>query len=234
MFRRIDEKTHRALIIDDEVLYHDLIGGCFELLSIDYVAVCTFDDAAKEIDRASKEGKPFTIVTIDNELQLGSSTYRLAKNVLQRLKLGREYAQLNMGCIMITGTRFSEREVLNLRDKFGLDYFIPKLELDVESLKEGLKIVSSPKKPNFDAEELIKMPSNERRLSMLTETLNIYKNACIIYDRTLARLREKKAKQGEDVSIKLENEIAQCEVDLKEAEEKVRDIEMQIGRLSTE
>jgi hypothetical protein len=203
-------------------------------LSIDYVAVCTFDDAAREIDRASKEGKPFTIVTIDNELRLGSSRHRLARNILQRLKLGREYSQLDMGCIMITGTRFSEREILNLRDKFGLDYFISKLDLDVESLKEGIKVASVPKKPNFAAEELINMPGRERRLNMLSETLNIYKNICLVYDRNLAILKEKKARQGGDISPRMENEITVCEKDLRDTEEKVRDLENQISQLFNE
>ncbi len=228
------KKIHKALIIDDEQIFHDLIGEYFKLLSIDYTAVYSFDEAAKEIVKASKDGKPFSIVTIDNELKIGNSTYRLGKNVLQRLKLGSEFAHLNLGCIMITATRFSEREVLNLRDKFGLDYFIPKDELDIESLKEGVTAVSTPNKAQFDIDKLIEMPGNERRLIMLNETLNIYKNICLVQDRNLAILKEKKAKQGGEASLRIENEIQESEENLKEAEKKVFEIENCIEELLSE
>lgn len=226
-----NENTHRVLIIDDDKLYRDIIGEYFRLLGIKYVAVDSFDNAVKEIENAIKEQKPFSLVTIDNEFTIGSSTHRLGVKLLQILKLGLEYSYLNIGCIMITATRFSEREVLDLRDKFGLDYFIPKDELDVESLQEGIKVATRKHRPSFDID--ISMPSEKRRLKVLNETLNTYKSMCLIYERNLAILKEKKARQGGDVSLKIENEIQECETNLAESEKKISEIELQIKGIKT-
>lgn len=234
MFNTDSKQIHRALIIDDDEIFHDLIGEYFKLLSIDYKAVYSFEDAKGEFARALKDGKPFSIVTIDNELKLGNSTHGFGKNILQMLKMGSEFAHLNLGCIMITAKRFSEREVLDMRDKSGLDYFIPKGELDFDSLREGVIVASKPKKAQFDFDKLITMPNDERRLVVLNETLNTYKNICLVYDRNLAILKEKKAKQGGDTSLRIENEIQECEENLKDAEKKTLEIESRIRELMAE
>jgi len=234
MSSSFDKQICRALIIDDEEFFQDIIGEYFKLLTFDYVAVSSFDNAIEEIKNATRDNNPFSIVTIDNEFNVSNSAYRLGKNILQRLKLTPEYSHLNIGCIMITATRFSEREVLDLRDKFGLDYFIPKNELDVESLQEGIRIASNPHRPSFNVDDLVSMPNEKRRFSVLNETLNIYRNMCLIYDRNLAVLRGKKARQGGDVSLKIENEIQECETNLVEAEKKIHIVEIQLKNFDTE
>lgn len=232
MLNNSSQKKHRALIIDDETIYHSIIGDAFKMLGIESVAVSTFDEAIKEIKSSVETGDSFSIITIDNELKSGGAVYRLGKNILQKIKFDSDYIHLNMGCIMVTATKFSEREVLDLRDKFGLDYFIPKIELDLESLREGIKVASIPNKPKFDVDELTKMPEEKRRLSMLNETMIRYQNLSLLMDRNLAILKEKKAKYGIDVSISLENEISECEKNLVFAEEKVKDLEKQIKELT--
>lgn len=227
-----DEKPKRALIIDDDEIFHSLIGDCFQMLSFEAMAVFNFEEAEKEIRKSIQNNVPFSIITIDNNFDKVSSVFKQGKHILTKLKLGREYAQLNLGCIMITATdRFSEREILDFRDKFGLDYFIKKDELDVETLKEGIKRASRPHKPAFNIDDLNEKSAEERRFNMLIELLNIYRDICITNDRNLGLLKQKKARQGGDLNIKIENEIKEYEENLREAEKKIFEIEKQLKEM---
>jgi hypothetical protein len=173
-----------------------------------------------ELRRAQEKGDPFSIATIDMQFKVGERGTQSprGKEILRTIKSEYPY----VACIMISGSSVSGHEVLDLRDNYDLDYFISKDRLDEEMLKRAIARAMERVRP---------LGSSERRLEVLNKTLEIYKDTCIQYARNLAQVEKKKAQQGIDVGVGVENQIEGYKAMLEKIKERIRETEQDIRRL---
>lgn len=208
----------KILIIDDKSLFHSLIGANVELLGFNWQAAHTVDQALLTIKEAEVKQEPFAVVTIDLNFEIEENEMPVGKLILQQIKT--KYPHI--ACIIISGSGLSPHEVLDLRDNYGLDYYISKDRFDASTLERGIKRALERVRPLGDT---------DKRRQLLQETLEKYQDICVIYVNHLARVEEKKAQRGIDVSVDIEYQIESYKQQLAEAEMKVRAIVDQIKQL---
>lgn len=131
------DQALRVLIIDDDPLLPSLIGSIMEMLGHTWQSANNPDDALLALKEAEKSKNPFSIVTIDMKFDVGKNEVPMliGKTILQKIKS--QYPHI--ACIVISGSGVAAHEVLDLRDEYGLDYYISKDRLDKDTLDRGIK-----------------------------------------------------------------------------------------------
>lgn len=212
-------KPLRILIIDDQPLFHKLIGGNAELLGYTWESANSFEGALLALEEAEQNKNPFAIATIDITFEVEKSEMPLGTMILQRIKS--KYP--HVACIVISGSRLSAQEVLDLRDEYDLDYYISKDRVTPKILDEGIK----------KALKRVKIPGNiNKRRELLEEELETYRQICVTYGNNLALAELLKAKKGIDAGVAIENEINIYREELARFTEKVEETEQKLKRLS--
>lgn len=132
----------RILIIDDEPLYQELIGGAIENLGHSWQAVKSPDEALEALEKAKENKVPFSVVTIDLNFESADS------NDFQKNKLtgGIEILPIikrrypDIACVIISGAKgIYPEDIINLRDFYGLGHYISKDRLNPETLDSGIR-----------------------------------------------------------------------------------------------
>ncbi len=212
------DKPLKILIIDDSALFQKMIGECAEMLGYSWQAVGNAQEALIAIKEAEEEQEPFSVVIIDTKYEIGEAKVRMGKTLLRIIKS--QYSHI--ACIVTSGSGLSAEKVLDMRDDYGLDYYIPKDRLDLDTLDEGIKKA---------VERVRSLRTDEERLQRLQITLDRYRDNRAIYLHNLSLAEEKKAKRGLDVSIETENEIAFYKQKIKETRQAERQLEQEIKKL---
>lgn len=213
----------RILIIDDDPLFHGLIGGTAEMLGYTWQAANNLNEAMLALREAETHETPFAVVTIDMKFEMGKGGEQvlLGKTILRQIKA----AYPNIACIIISGSGVPAHEVLNMRDDYGLDYYISKDRLEPETLDRGIKRALERIRP---------LKNTEVRRVKLEKALEKYKDICAIYVHNLAQMEEKKAQKGIDVSVDIENQIELYQEKLQAAQHKVKVLTVEIQQLGSD
>ena len=210
----------RILIIDDDQKDRADIGEYAESLGYQPKDACTVEDAKLRISEAEENKIPFTLATIDRNFETGQQKggrFR-EKSILRYIKSNYPY----IACIMITGEPVRPDEVLDLRDDYDLDYYLEKARLDEDTFAKAVKRAVARVRP---------LGSTDRRREVLQKTLEKRKDIYAICLGNLASAEKKKALQGMNVGVDVENEIKLYSTQLREAEDMVRATEEEIKRL---
>lgn len=104
----------------------------------------------------------------------------------------------SIGCIMVSGSPKTANEVLDMRDEYGLDYYLPKDRVDEPTLKKSIERALARVRP---------IGSSAERVRLLSEALSAWKDARTITWRSLAALHERVAIKGIDVDVATLNEL---------------------------
>ncbi len=220
-----EERALRILIIDDLPIFRKVIGQAVEDLGYSSETASDPEEALSLIEKAEEQNEPFSIVTIDMVFEVGKAEMPMGIQILDSIKKDERYRHI--GCIMISGSGVHAQRVLDLRDDHGLDYFISKDRLDPDSLRRGIEKALARVR-------LRPLGTMERQLEVLKETLDTYRENCMIHNSNLAKLRQQQAKRGSDVSVNIENQIKDCQALLEEEQEKVEKVKEQIRLLQDE
>jgi len=205
----------KILIIDDDPLDIQLLGMNAQTLGYLWQSASNVNEALLAIKEAEEREESFVVATIDMEFETARSGKGFGKTILRNIKS----SYPNIACIIISGSGVTAHEVLDLRDDYGLDYYISKDRLDLDTLERGIRKALNRVRP---------LRSIEARRKVLEETLEKYKDVCAIYAQNLAKVQEKKAKRGSDVSVDIENQIEDFAEQLEKARNKVQELEEEI------
>lgn len=216
-------RPRKVLIVDDDKDWRESIGLCAKVLNYEYALAESYDEVKSKIKEAEESQNPFSIVTIDMRFEIGKEgTLSLrGKDILRYCKSAYPY----LACIMISGSGVPAHEILDLRDDYDLDYYISKDRLDVEMLERAINRALKRVRP---------LGSTERKLETARETLDIFKDTCLIYEHHLATIKQKKAHMGIDVSVAVESEIRIYTKILQEVQKNIQKKEEEIKLLEAQ
>jgi hypothetical protein len=97
--------------------------------------VNTPEQAYALIEQADKSPSPFSIAIVDMRFEEGGYDISLGKDVINVIKENYPY----IACILSSGEIFSPADVLDLRDYYYLDYYLPKTDLERDALSYALR-----------------------------------------------------------------------------------------------
>ncbi len=116
----------RILIIEDNKEFGELLAHYADLLKCHPVIANSLNQAKELLEKSRKDGIPFALATIDWRFSIGEGSE--VRQVLQGTEI-LQYIKIehpNVACLMISGESFSPAELLDLRDYYGLDYYLSK------------------------------------------------------------------------------------------------------------
>jgi len=131
----IHNPTIRLIIIDDNVDWCKIVKKMAVNIGYAVDVVNTPDQAYAKIEEADKSMSPFSIAIVDMRFEEGGYDVSLGKDVINVIK---EYYPY-IACVLSSGESFSPADVLDLRDNYGLDYFLPKTDLERDTLSYALR-----------------------------------------------------------------------------------------------
>lgn len=216
------DRPHKILVIDDDQAWRNQIGIYAGQLKYNVETASSYEDAKSKLKEAEEEGTPFSVATIDMQFKVGEerTSTPCGEMILEHIKSEHPY----VACIMISA-RTEADEVLDLRDDYDLDYYIPKDRLGKKTLRKAVARAMRRVRP---------LGNIERRLEMAKKTLGILKGNCLLCAYNLAEVEQKKAQRGIDVSVSIENEIRTYKTMLEHFREGVRQTEEEIREIEEE
>ncbi|MBZ0306153.1 MAG: TIR domain-containing protein [Anaerolineae bacterium] len=127
--------TTRILIVDDEDDWRNIIALMSGSLGYAPEVASSLNEATQKIQTAYHEGNPFRVVTLDVGFVVGQTRFQGGKQLLKQIKA--QYA--DTACVMISGSEgITPDTVLDLRDEYGLDYYIQKDRLEPDLLRRAI------------------------------------------------------------------------------------------------
>jgi len=206
------------LIVDDEPIWHTLIGGLAEQLGHTWQSAINFEEVKARIMEAEENQNPFSVVTIDVIFKVGEDKQPFdlgTEMILQYCKSQHPY----LACILISASADITHKLLYLRDDYKLDWYVSKGRLNKGTFAEAIARAIGRVRP---------LGSTDRRREVLEEALERYRDICTTYIGNLAVVEQQKAKKGIDVSVEIENQIEAYNAKLEEAKDKLREIEEEL------
>lgn len=211
-------KKIKVIIIDDN---HDWCSTVKIMCqTLGYVADTSYnlEDAVVKIQNALTEDNPFSVAMVDMRFEVGAISVKRGKEVVKFIKESHPY----IACIISSGAVLKPKEVLDLRDDYGVDYFLPKDEIEPDTLKEAF-------------EKALKQISSggtvEQRKRRLNAALERLQNAQAIYLENMASLLEREAKKGIDVDLVTKHEIDDHRERLKDIKTQIEALKLEIEQL---
>ncbi|MCA9957527.1 MAG: response regulator [Ardenticatenaceae bacterium] len=143
----------KILIIEDNAEFRQLLSRYVQLVKCEPVAAPDPERAYELLEEARKEEEAFSAAMIDLRFEVGRgenvSQVLRGIEVLQYIKV--EYPEV--ACLIISGESIEPSEVLDLRDYYGLDYYLAKDRLDPQKLAKAIA----------RSAERIRVAANERK-----------------------------------------------------------------------
>jgi DNA-binding NtrC family response regulator len=212
----------RIIIIDDEEDWGSMLKTVAESLghSADYVK--KLQDAQDKIKIADERKEPYSIATIDRNFKTGEKGIEVARGieVLNFIKSNYKY----IACIMVSGHTVLPDEVLDLRDKYDLDYYLQKDRVEIGSFKKAIE----------RAVQRIRPKDSKERLRLLKDSLDKWLGIHDEFFKNLSHYTLISAKKGMDVDVMTINGISQCKSGIEEAENYIKSIKEEIEGLEVD
>lgn len=131
-------ETPKILIIDDKEYWRELLARYARLLKLQPIVASNLNQAKEFLERSRREGSPFILATIDLRFTIGegdeSTEIFEGTEILQYIKV--EHPEV--ACLMISGETMSPSKLLDLRDYYGLDYYLEKDRIEPIEVKKAI------------------------------------------------------------------------------------------------
>ena len=128
------ETPKRIIVIDDNEKWCEIVKIMATNLGyrVDFVGNPT--DAYKLMEKAVKEGAPFRIAVVDMRFEMDEFEVSLGRDVIKTIK--DNFPQT--ACILSSGENFKPKDILDLRDDYGLDYYLAKTDINRDELNYAI------------------------------------------------------------------------------------------------
>lgn len=128
------DREKRILVIDDNPDWCNVVKMMAESLGYAVETAGSPEAAYTNMEKASKEGMPFQLAIVDVRFEIGDIEISVGREIIKTIK--ENYSQT--ACILSSGQSFSPQDVLDLRDHYGLDYYLPKIDIDRDTLNYAI------------------------------------------------------------------------------------------------
>jgi len=125
----------KIIIIDDDPDWCTLINIMAQGLGYVLDSAITPEDAYAKIKQAQMEGSPYQVAIVDMAFNIGVNNNSLGKEIMRTIK--DKYPQI--ACVLSSGQPFSPSDILDLRDEYGLDYYLVKHNAERATLDHAIK-----------------------------------------------------------------------------------------------
>ena len=124
----------KIIIIDDDPDWCVLIKIMAQGLGHVLDSAVTPEDAYAKIEQAQMEGSPYQVAIVDMAFNIGVNNNSLGKEIMKTIK--DQYPQI--ACILSSGQPLSPSDILDLRDEYGLDYYLVKNNAERATLDHAI------------------------------------------------------------------------------------------------
>jgi CheY-like chemotaxis protein len=140
MTERVDitaakQKSLRLIVVDDKPAWCQTIGFMVQGLGHTLDVANTLEEAKIKIRAAEEQGNPYTIAIIDMNFEIEGVEVSRGQEAIKYIKDHHNY----MACIVASGQKVMPDDVLDLRDEYGLDYYLQKDRIDMGKIKKALQ-----------------------------------------------------------------------------------------------
>lgn len=179
LFPLENAKKPVILIVDDEKDFIELFGNYVKLLNGDAITTQNVEDAQKILENLRFD-KSIMLVIVDLKYPVGSGndTPGQGNEVSRGVEIVR-YVKVEhpeVACLMISGKTVSPSDVLDMRDQYGLDYFLAKDNLSLTNFANA--IISAKKRVEVVQNEYDSVSKYANRISSrsLREFIDVHFN----------------------------------------------------------
>lgn len=213
-----NSKSLKIIILDDEADWCLTICETARMLGHMAEAVSTLEEAQEKIQGAYNASTPYHIAVVDLLFETGKDKIRVqrGKEAIRYIKTRHPY----MACVMVSGADLASDHVLDMRDEYGLDYYLQKDRFDLDTFSRAIEKSVRRSQP-ID-------PKQNRRKNLI-ETLEKSKDVRAILLNDLAKVKERAALKGLDVDVATHNELARFQTQLKDIEKNIEQMEKEIS-----
>ena len=210
------------IIMDDDSDWCNTIRQTACLLGHNPDTVTTLEEAQKKIQEAYNADNPYAVAVIDLNFETGKYKTEVprGKETLHFIKTRHPY----MACLVVSGIPINASNVLDLRDDYGLDYYVQKDHFDIDTFSNAIEKSLRRVKP-------IAMDVLEK--TSIEKTLKKWENVRMVLLNDLANVKERAALKGINVDVGTQNEIARYELQLKKIEKQIQAIQAEIKAKTT-
>jgi DNA-binding NtrC family response regulator len=127
----------RIIIIDEEQAFSTSLQNTLIFLNHRADTAISLEDAIVKIIKAFNEKDPYTVAIVDMlfEVTISKIKGKRGKEMIKYMKGNFP----GIACILLSAETPSPIELLDMRDEFGLDYFLPKEDIDLATLDETIR-----------------------------------------------------------------------------------------------
>lgn len=128
------ETPKRIIVIDDNEKWCEIVKVMAKNLGYHVESVGSPGDAYRCMDKAVKEGFPFRVAIVDMRFEMEEFEVSLGRDVIKTIK--DNFPQT--ACILSSAENFKPKDVLDLRDDYGLDYYLAKTDINRDELNYAI------------------------------------------------------------------------------------------------
>jgi len=128
------DKEKRIIVIDDNPDWCEVVRRMAKGLEYNVDSAGDPDEAYAKMEKAKLEGSPYRLAIVDMRFEIGEYKISLGRDVIRTIK--DKYPQT--ACILSSGETHSPKDVLDLRDDYGLDYYLPKIDIERDALNYAI------------------------------------------------------------------------------------------------
>ena len=128
------EKENRMIVIDDDQAWCEIVRKMARGLGYSVESVNNPEDAYALIEKARNERVPFRLAIVDMRFEIGKYDISLGRDVIKTIK----DCYPEMACVLSSGEKLSPSDVLDLRDDYGLDYYLAKTDIERDALNYAI------------------------------------------------------------------------------------------------
>lgn len=207
----------KVIVIDDDHVWCDTVKD-ISTIALGYTVETShsLEDAIVKIQEALTQNVPFSVAIVDMHFEVGKIQVRRGKEVIKHIKDNHPY----IACIISSGIGLTPADVLDMRDDYGMDYCLPKEEIEVDTLKKSIEKA---------LKRIVSGGSLEQRRHKLSSALEKLQNARATYLENLAELSLREAKQGSlGVDLATMHQIEDHKAKLGELEHQIDSLKLEI------
>jgi len=213
-----NSKSLKIIILDDEADWCTTISETARMLGHVADAVSTLEEAHEKIQGAYNAGTPYHVAIVDLIFETGKNKVKVprGKEAVRFIKTRHPY----MACVVVSGADITSDHVLDMRDEYGLDYYLQKDRFDLDTFSRAIEKSVRRIQP-------IDIKQNRRK--NLMETLEKSKDVRAIFLNDLSKVKEREALKGIDVDVATHNEIERFQAQINEIEKSIALLEKEIS-----